>query len=43
MAGRVLDITKLKLTQPRLVELGLRLSLAIGKYPINGGTSERDA
>ena len=42
MAGRVLDITKLKLTQPSLVELSLRLSLAISTYPINGGTSERD-
>jgi hypothetical protein len=28
-AGRVLDIAKIKLTQPSLVELGLRLSLAI--------------
>jgi hypothetical protein len=27
-AGRVLDISKIQLTQPRLVELGLKLSLA---------------
>ena len=29
MAGRVLDISKIQLTQPSLVELWLRLSLAI--------------
>ena len=29
VAGRVLDISKIQLTQPSLVELGLRLSLAI--------------
>ena len=28
VAGRVLDISKIQLTQPSLVELGLRLSLA---------------